>query len=84
MNLNNQILCAWSAIVFIVLFLIGFGPFANFIPPTSPQTTAAEVANLYQQHNFALRTGALFTMASCTFIVPFAIRMSYLGHIAIF
>lgn len=72
MNTRNQLLCAWSGVAFAVLFTLGFWPLAQFMPPPSPQMSAAEVAAMYQANTTQLRFGLLIMMGASGFILSFA------------
>jgi len=70
MNTRNQLLCAWSGLAFTFAFMVGFWLIANYVPPPSPNTTAAEIAAMYQQHTGQIRLGLLIMMVSSRLICP--------------
>ena len=61
--------CAWSGMVGVVLFFLGF-LFAGFIPPPSPSLSQEQVVAHYQQHAFGIRAGMVLMMISGMFIPP--------------
>jgi len=71
MNTKAQLICTWSGMVFSLMFLVGFWPIANFMPPLAPSLPAAEVAAAYQEHTLPIRFGLLMMMTSAGFICPF-------------
>ena len=75
MNIRNQLICAWSAMGFAVICLVGF-LFANFIPPISPNLSAEEVAAIYRENALAMRFGILLIMSSAGFICSFAAALA--------
>jgi len=66
----SQLFCAWSGIVFVVLYLIGFVPLAHFIPAPSPSLTAEEVASIYRNNATGIQIGMLIDMIAAGFIAP--------------
>ena len=71
--------CVWCGLAFALLFLIGFWPIANFMPPIAPSLTAAEVAVIYQQNTLPIRFGVLVMMSGtglmCPFVAVIAMQM---------
>jgi len=76
MNTRNELLCAWSGVVFLILFTLGFWPLAHFIPPPLPSASAAEIAAMYQQHGVKIRLGLILMVVSWSLIIPFAAAIS--------
>jgi hypothetical protein len=56
---------------FVALFTVGFWFLANFLPPPSPQASAADIVATYRTHTVQIRTGMLVMMASSGLIAPF-------------
>jgi hypothetical protein len=71
MNSRSQLLCAWSGVVFIALFTLGYWPLAHFLPPPSPRADAAIIAAAYQQHTLQIRFGTLITLGASGLMFPF-------------
>ena len=71
MNAGTQRLCAWSGVVFVTLFFIGFGGLAGFVPPPSPNENAAQIAQLFTDHAFRIRAGLVLTSLSSALLLPF-------------
>ncbi len=68
MNTKHQLLCTWSAPVFITLFTIGWWFIAWYIPPHSPNASALEIAEIYRQNATPIKIGMLIAMLSSGFI----------------
>jgi hypothetical protein len=76
MNARTQRLCVWSGVVFALLFFLGFGVIARFIPPPSPGESAAVVAAMYRHRTNAIRVGMLVSMFALVFWVPWVAAIS--------
>ncbi|WP_176599251.1 hypothetical protein [Sphingobium sp. 15-1] len=61
-NIKHQMLCAWSGVLAMVLFVLALWPLASFIPPLSPTMTPAEVATFYQEHTNGIRIAAVIIL----------------------
>lgn len=70
MNPKNQLVCAWSGPVAMVVFTIGFWLMARYLPPTPPDTSAADLATLYQNNASGIRLGVLLTMFAASLTAP--------------
>ena len=75
MTIRNQLICTWSAVIFVVLGLAGF-LIADFVPPMSPALSAEEVAAIYAGDTLSLRLAVLLIMTGGGFIVPFVAVIS--------
>lgn len=71
MKRASELFCAWSGIIFAVLFFIGFVVIARFFPPLSPADTAEQTAAIYREHTNAIRTGLLFCYVGTMFYLAF-------------
>lgn len=76
MNTNQELLCAWSGVGFLILFTLGFWPLAQFMPPPSPTISSAEIAAMYQLHTLQIRFGLVLMVLSWSLIIPFAAVIS--------
>lgn len=72
----SQRVCVWSGALFAMLFFLGFGVIARYIPPPSPTRGAGEVAEFYRDHANAIRLGMVISMYALVFFVPFAAAIS--------
>jgi hypothetical protein len=54
----------------MVLFFLGFGVIARFIPPPSPGSDPAEVARLYASHGVRIRAGMVLSAYALVLYVP--------------
>ena len=70
MNTRNQLLCVWSGLAFVLIFMLGFWPLAHFVPPPSPTVTAADIVRIYQTNTWQIRLG-LMMMGCSGLIAPF-------------
>jgi hypothetical protein len=61
--------CAWSCIVFMVIFGIGFGVLGHNIPPYSPSFSATHITQLYREHRNTYRIGYGLGAFATTFYV---------------
>lgn len=64
-----QRLFAWSGLVGVVVFFLGF-VFAGFIPPPSPSLTPETVGRYYVEHANGVRFGMVLTLISGMFVMP--------------
>ena len=62
-------LFAWSGLVGVVVFFLGF-VVAGFIPPPSPSRTPTAVGAYYVQHANGVRFGMVLTLISGMFVMP--------------
>lgn len=74
--MRNELLCAWSGVVFLLVFFAGFWPLANFLPPPLPSASAAEIAAMFQQHTLQIRLGLVLMVIAWALIIPFAAVIS--------
>lgn len=71
MRVVEEKICAWSGIVFLLSFGIGWVLVAGFLPPHSPGSSDAEIVAIYQQNAARIRAGLALGLAGSAFIVPF-------------
>jgi hypothetical protein len=76
MTAKVQRWCAWSGIVFLVLFGIGFCVVAGLVPPPSPNDSAQQIADFYSQHTNLIRAGLLISIFGVPLAFPFVIVIS--------
>lgn len=77
MNIRNQLICAWSVPLFMVLLGVGFGLLGGYIPPTPPSDSAQEVAEFYRDNTQLIRSGLILTMLGAALLCPW---VAVLGH----
>jgi len=70
-NVKTQKACAWSGPLFVVLFVLGFGGLAGFIPPPSPAAPAAAIAEIYRNNGPAIRAGLILTSLCSALLLPY-------------
>lgn len=76
MNTKDQIVCSWGGVAFMIVFLIGWGILSGYLPPHSPNMTAAEVVSFYQQNPVRIRLGLVITLLGTVFLIPFSAVIS--------
>ena len=67
---------AWSGIVFVVLFFLGYWPLAGFLPPPAPSLSPLEVATLYRDHTLPIRLGVFVMMFAVVLFIPFSVALA--------
>lgn len=78
MTVNSRLLGVWSAAAFFVLWAVGYGAFAQWIPPLSPSLTAVEVAQLFHDRSVPIRVGMVFMTLGAVFYLPWTVTLSSL------
>jgi hypothetical protein len=68
--------CLWCGPIALVVFLVGFWFVAGFVPPPSPDDTAREVQELYQDNTDAIRIGLILSMLGGGITAPFVAAIS--------
>ena len=76
LGFRNQRLLAWSGPVGIVIMLVGYWPFARFLPPPSPASDAETIAQFFRVHATGVRIGMVLMMAGATFWITFCFATS--------
>lgn len=71
LSLRTQKLCIWSGPAFVVLFFLGFGVLAGWVPPPSPDDSAAEIADMYRSDRDLIRLGLIITSMGSALLLPF-------------
>jgi hypothetical protein len=74
-NVATQKVLAWSGPLLVVSFFIGFWVVGGFVPPPSPQDSARETAEWYQENSTQIRLGLLITMFSATLFGPWTVSI---------
>ena len=70
MNIRNQLICAWSVPLFMVMLGVGFGLLGGYIPPNPPSDSAQEIVDFYADNRQLIRTGLVLTMLGGALLVP--------------
>lgn len=76
LNTRNQLICAWSGLVAVLLFVIGLWPVAQFFPPLPPDASANEIALIYQLHTNQILVGLVLMVVSATLYGPFCVAIT--------
>lgn len=67
---------AWSGIIFLIVFVIGWIAIARFLPPPSPLDNSEQVALWIDGNRSGIRFGMIVVMFSAVFLAPFAAIIS--------
>lgn len=70
MDTKHQLLCTWSAPIFVVLLSVGWVLVAGYIPPHSPDASAIEIAEFYRRHAAPIKAGMILSMLAAGFVGP--------------
>ena len=73
---TGQLLCAHSALAFVVFLAIGVFGFAGWLPPVLPSRSADEIAQMFQQDGARIRIGMALLAFGCIFWWPLAAAIS--------
>lgn len=71
MSKRIQLMCVWSAPLFMVLYAIAFVGFSGFIPPPAPSWSADRIAQVFDQNRMGIRIGQVLGLISTTLLFPF-------------
>jgi hypothetical protein len=82
MNTNVQMWCIWCGPLALITYAIAFWGIAGFMPPSSPMTSAADLAAFYQSNALSIRIGLLLTLVFSTLFFPwFAVISVHIARI---
>jgi len=73
-----QMLCAYSGLAFVALFVGGFWFVAGLVPPPSASDSAQQIARFYAANADQLRAGMLIALIATPLLVPFIVLLSSL------
>lgn len=76
MNARAQRLCAWSGVVCLVLFFLGFWVVAGFIPPPSPKLTGEQLSDLFTTDRVRIRIGMIVSIFASALLASWAAAIS--------
>lgn len=76
MSIGMQRVFAWSGIVMMVLFLIGFWPVAGYVPPSHPRDSVQEILTFYRDDTDLIRLGLWMTTYAAALCVTFFVVIS--------
>jgi hypothetical protein len=76
MNARAQRLCAWSGVVCLVVFFLGFWIIAGFIPPPSPKLTGEQLSDLFTTDKVRIRLGMIFSIFASALLASWAAAIS--------
>jgi hypothetical protein len=64
MNVRSQLVCAWSALISLVLLFVGFFLVTGYVPPPHASDSAQQISRFYLEHTSRLRIGLLITLVA--------------------
>ena len=76
MNVAAMKLSAWSGILFLVLFTIGWWVLAGFIPPPTPHDSAAQISAQFRGNETGIRFGMIISMFAAGLLGPFVAQIT--------
>lgn len=72
MSIRGQRLCAWSAPLFLAIWIPGYWLLADLVPPPAPSLSSAELAAIFRANTTGIRVGLLMSMFASALLGPFA------------
>ncbi len=72
MNTKDQLFCAWSGVIFMIMMLVGWALMSGFLPPHAPTMTGEEVSAFYQANPTSIRLGLVIALLSSVLLIPFS------------
>lgn len=76
MNARAQRLCAWSGVVCLILFFLGFWVVAGFIPPPSPKLTGEQLSEMFTADKVRIRIGMILSIFASALLASWAASIS--------
>jgi hypothetical protein len=76
MNRTVHRFCAWSGTLCLGLMVVGFIPFAGFIPARSPSQSAQQTAQFLLEDRDMIKWGLIIAMFAAPLLMPFAVSIS--------
>ena len=70
MSVRVQRASVWGGLLMVLLFFVGLGLVAQFIPPPSPEKDAAAVAQMFDEDRVRIRIGLFIAAAAAVLLVP--------------
>jgi hypothetical protein len=70
-NAGVQRVFAWTGVVMLVLFLVGFWVVAGYVPPSGPHETVGQIVHFYASNTTAIHLGLWMTMLAAAFCATF-------------
>jgi hypothetical protein len=70
-NAGVQRIFAWSGLLMMGLFLLGFWVVAGYVPPPSPHDSVAQIVHFYASNTTAIHLGLWMTMVAAAFCATF-------------
>lgn len=76
LSLRVQSACAWSGVVFLVLFMFGWIWLANMVPPPAPSAGSEEIKAYFLTDLTTKRIGLLLAMSVWGLLIPWGIALA--------
>jgi len=71
-----QLACAWSGVILVIGFLLGWIALAGFIPPPSPRASSEEIRAFFLDDLTSKRIGILLCMCLWSLMVPWGVAVA--------
>ena len=71
MTSRIQLVCIWSGILAVVLYALGWGVIAGFLPPQLPSDSAHQIAAFYSANRTAIGAGQMIGLVAVIGFIPF-------------
>ena len=65
-----QIVCLWSAPIFIILYLMAFVGISEFVPPPGPSLSADEIVAIFNENRNGIRLGQILCLMFSILYMP--------------
>jgi len=72
MGKQTELICAWSGLAFVGLFVIGWIFLAGWFQPPLPSLRASEIADVFRDHVLRIRMGMIFMQFVGAANIPFS------------
>jgi hypothetical protein len=76
LNLKVQLICAWSGVVLLIGFLLGWGWLADMIPPPAPTASPEEIRAFFEEDLTSKRIGILLAMSVWGLLMPWGTALA--------
>ena len=75
-NIGVQRIFAWTGLVMLLLFILGFWVVAGYVPPSGPHESVGQIVRFYSSNTTAIHLGLWMTMLAAALCVTFFTAVS--------